>query len=249
MKETVIIEKKKVKLKNGALVTGLPGIGLVGRVACRYIVKKLKGERIADLYSPYFPHQVLMNKKGGMRMLKNSFYIIKGSKRPFVVMLGDVQALTPEGQYELAGKVIEYAKKIGINEIITIGGYSTGKLTETKRVFGAANSKKMIERFKKMGVIFGEARGSIIGIAGVLPGLAELKKIDGICLMGETHGGYVDAASAKKVVELLSKYLGFRINLEELEKVAKEGEAAIKQIENEVKKYMGGGEKEISYIR
>ena len=249
MKETTIIEKKKVRLKNGVLITGLPGIGLVGRVACRYIVKKLKAEKIADLYSPYFPHQVLMNRVGGMRMLKNSFYLSKVGKRPFVIMLGDVQALTPEGQYELAGKVIEYAKKIGINEIITIGGYSTGKVAEKKRVFGAGNNKKMIEKFKKIGVVFGEARGSIIGIAGVLPAVAGLHKINGICLMGETHGGYVDAASAKKVVELLSKYLAFKINLEELEKVAKEGEAAIKQIEEEVKKYMGGNQKEISYIR
>ncbi|MEM4335553.1 MAG: proteasome assembly chaperone family protein [Candidatus Anstonellales archaeon] len=249
MKETTIIEKKKIKLKNGVLTTGLPGIGLVGRVACKYIVDKLKAEKIADLYSPHFPHQVLMNKKGGMRMLKNSFYVVKKSKRPFVVMLGDVQALTPEGQYELADAVIKYIKRIGINEIITIGGYSTGKVTETKRVFGAANNKKMIEKFKKMGVVFGEARGSIIGIAGVLPALAGLNRIDGICLMGETHGGYVDAASAKKVVELLSKYLGFKINLEELEKVAKEGEVAIKRIEEEVKKYMGGEQREISYIR
>ncbi|MGC8899084.1 MAG: proteasome assembly chaperone family protein [Candidatus Micrarchaeia archaeon] len=249
MKETTIIERKKIKLKNGVLITGLPGIGLVGRVACRYIVKKLRTEKIADLYSPYFPHQVLMNKKGGMRMLKNSFYMVKGSKRPFVVMIGDVQALIPEGQYEVAGMVVEYAKRIGINEIITIGGYSTGRLAETKRVFGAANNKKMIEKFKKMGVIFGEAKGSIIGIAGLLPALAGLNRVDGICLMGETHGGYVDAASAKKVVELLSKYLDFKINLEELEKVAKEGEVAIKQIEEEVKKYMGGEQKEISYIR
>lgn len=249
MKETKIVETKKVKLKNGVLITGLPGIGLVGRVACKYMAKKLKSKKIAELYSPYFPHQVLMNKMGGMRMLKNSFYIVKEGKRPFVLMLGDVQALTPEGQHEVAGKVIEYAKRIGINEIITIGGYSTGKFTETKRVFGAANNKKMIEKFKKMGVVFGEAKGSIIGIAGILPALAGLDRVDGICLMGETHGGYVDAASAKKVVELLSKYLHFKINLEELGKVAEEGEAATKQIENEVKKYMSGGEKEISYIR
>ena len=31
--ETVIIEKKKVKMRNPILIEGLPGIGLVGKIA------------------------------------------------------------------------------------------------------------------------------------------------------------------------------------------------------------------------
>ena len=45
MKETLIIEKSKMKkLKNAVLVTGLPGIGLIGQVVGRYLVEELKAK-------------------------------------------------------------------------------------------------------------------------------------------------------------------------------------------------------------
>ena len=57
MDKTLIKEKGKVaKLKNPVMVTGLPGIGLIGQVAAKYLIKKLKGEKIAEIYSPHFPH-------------------------------------------------------------------------------------------------------------------------------------------------------------------------------------------------
>jgi len=37
---TWIIEREKIKLKNGILITGLPGIGLVGQVVGRYMVEQ-----------------------------------------------------------------------------------------------------------------------------------------------------------------------------------------------------------------
>ena len=63
MKDTTIIELGKIKLKNGIMLTGLPGIGLIGRVVGRYLVEELKAKKVADMYSPHFPHQVIMTKK------------------------------------------------------------------------------------------------------------------------------------------------------------------------------------------
>src|SRR4030095_7583749 len=52
MKETLVIEKKAPKkLRNGILVTGLPGIGLIGQVVGRYLVEELKAEKIANVIS------------------------------------------------------------------------------------------------------------------------------------------------------------------------------------------------------
>ena len=76
MIETTIIEKKKVRrLRNPVLLTGLPGIGLIGQVVGRYLVEELKAKKVANLLSPHFPHQVFMTKRGGLRIIKNSFCI------------------------------------------------------------------------------------------------------------------------------------------------------------------------------
>ena len=249
MEKTLIREKKKAMLKNPVMVTGLPGIGLVGQVAAKYIIKKLKGEKIAEIYSPHFPHQVLMGKKGGLRLLKNTVYRVKGKKGDILMVIGDVQAVSSVGQYEVADAILDYAEKHGVKLIITIGGYSTGKVEKERRVFGAANNKRLKKEYEKKGILFGETRGSIVGVAGMLPGLAKLRGMDGLCIMGETHGSYVDHTSAKNVVEKLSELLGFRVDIAELEREAAGREKVIRKIEKEVEQQMTGEKKDITYIR
>ncbi|MBS3067563.1 proteasome assembly chaperone family protein [Candidatus Micrarchaeota archaeon] len=253
MRETIIIEKEKIKVKKGVLVVGLPGIGLIGRVVGRYLAEELKGKKIADLYSPHFPHQVFMTKKGGLRLINNRFYWVKGKKYDLIVLTGDIQAMSTVGQYEVASAIIEYSKRIGINLIVTVGGYSTGRVNEHRKIFAVTTSKSLLSRFKKLGVVFGEARGSIVGAAGLLPAMGKLQGVHGICVMGETHGGYVDVTAAKNIVELLSTYLDFEIDLKKLEEKAKESEKVLKKIEEEVQRSMIApyepGKKGVSYIR
>ena len=162
MDKTTIITKEVKDLKNPILIEGLPGIGLVGKLAAEHMIKELKAEKIAELYSPHFPHQVLMLKKGIVRMLKNKFYLWrnpdpKGSD--IVILIGDVQAITSEAQFEVCGAMIEYFKNLGGSTIYTLGGYGTGKVVEKPRVFGSATHKAIIKDYEKFGVIFGEANG------------------------------------------------------------------------------------------
>jgi len=254
MNDTLIVEKEKPKkLRNGILLTGLPGIGLIGQVVGRYLVEELKAKKIALLLSPHFPHQVFMTKKGGMRLIKNSFYLCHGKTHDILILLGDIQAMSSVGQYEVAGAVLDYCQKLGVKEIMTVGGYSTGKISEDRRIFGVTTSDPLRERLKKQGVIFGEARGSIVGAAGLLPALGKLRGLEGACLMGETHGSYVDTVSAKQIVLLLSKYLSLKVDLKRLDAKAQESQKVLKKVQEEVQKSMEAQfeatSRNVSYIR
>jgi len=256
MNETMIVLRKKVKrkLRSPVLIVGLPGIGLVGKLAADHMIKELKAEKIAELYSPHFPHQVLMRKNGTMRMLKNKIYVLpsKGRGKDVVVLVGDVQAVTSEAQYEVCGKMLDFFAKLGGKEIYTLGGYGVGKMVDVPKVFGSATHKEMIEGLKKHGLIFGIANGSIIGAAGLLLGVGRLRGMRGACLMGETHGGYVDAKCAQSVLKALGSILGIEINLAKLEERAKESEKFARKMEKEAERQrelgVGGGG-ELSYIR
>ena len=104
-----------------------------------------------------------------------------------------------------------------------------------------------------LGVVFGEAKGSIVGAAGLLPALSKLHGLKGVCLMGETHGGYVDTASARSIVQLLSKYLGVPISLKKLDERVAESQKVIKKVEEDIQKSMSeqfeATNKNVSYIR
>lgn len=253
MEQTTIVMLKKVKIKNPILIEGLPGIGLVGKLAADHMVRELKAQRIADVYSPHFPHQVVMQKNGAIRMLKNRIYHVKGKKNDLLVLTGDVQAVTSEAQYEVTGKLLDFFAKHKGKEIITLGGYGLGKsAVNAPKVFGSATHKKIVEGYKKYGIVFGETRGSIIGAAGMLLGLGKLRGMQGVCLMGETHGAYVDAKSAQSVLEVLSKMLGVKIDTKKLQERAKEGEKFMKKMESEAAKQqnmLAPASKELSYIR
>jgi len=69
LKKTVIIERDSIQLENPVLIEGLPGLGMVGRIAVKYLVKKLKAKPFAHLYSPHFPYYVIVNSKGNIRLL------------------------------------------------------------------------------------------------------------------------------------------------------------------------------------
>jgi len=63
MKETTIVEKEKVDPNSAVLIEGLPGLGMIGKIATEYLVKQLKAGRIAELYSPHFAYYVLQGKR------------------------------------------------------------------------------------------------------------------------------------------------------------------------------------------
>ena len=253
MNETTIIEKEHVKMKSPILIEGLPGIGLVGKIAADHLIAELKATKVAELYSPHFPHQVIMQKNGVMRMIKNRFYHVKGKKNDLLILVGDVQAVTSDAQYEVTGKMLDYCQKKGVKLTITLGGYGTGKVHEKPRIFGIVSNKPMVEDYKKYGVIFGESKGSIIGAAGLLLGLGKIRKMPGICLMGETHGGFVDPKSAQALLEVLCKVIDVKIDTKKLDLRAKESESYAKRMEKEAMAAKGmsmpGSKHDLSYIR
>lgn len=254
MKETIVIEREKLgKLRNPVLIIGLPGIGLIGQVVSKYMAKELKAKRIAALYSPHFPHQILMTKKGMMRLIRNTFYLYRGKKRDLIILVGDIQAMSSQGQYEVAGKILDYVAELGVKKVITVGGYSAGSMVEQRKIFGVVTNKDRIPKLEKYGIIFGETKGSIVGAAGLIPSIAALRNMEGICLLGETHGGYVDTTAAREIVKLLAKYFDIKISLKRIDERAKKSEKIIKKLEDEIKKNLetafGQQGQTVSYIR
>ncbi len=257
IKTNIEVHEKVSNLVNPVLIEGLPGIGFVGKLAAEHMIDQLKAKKIATIYSHHFPHQVIINKDGTIRMLTNEIYLYKDPKKKndLIILVGDVQPISSRAQFDVMNLILEYFMSMGGKTIITLGGYGIGKLVEKPRVFGAVINKKEVSFYKKFGVSFGEVEGSIIGAAGILLGLGKLKGLDGICLMGETHGNYIDHKSAQRVVEILSNIVGISINVSKLTEKAKESEILIKKLEEEIGKgqtmpmEMPKKPEDISYIR
>lgn len=246
--ETYIRVVRKMNFNEPIAIEGLPGIGLVGKIAAEHLARQLEAKRIAEVYSPHFPHQVIMRKNGTIRMLRNVIYGYKKGKTELIILLGDVQAVTSEAQFEVTNKLLDYFQSLNVKRIYTLGGYGSGKYLENPRVLGAATHKRLVEELSKKGVVFGESRGTIIGAAGMLLGLGKLRGMEGVCLMGETHGAYVDAKAAKVLLKKLCEILDIKISLEDLDKRIKIDELTKKEM-SKMEGSAEEGEGPLSYIR
>jgi uncharacterized protein (TIGR00162 family) len=212
MKETFVKELKKIELKNPILIEGLPGLGLVGKIAIRHLVKQVKTEKLAHIYSPYFPYFVLVSKKGNVRLLRGTFYAWKKTKNDIILFTGDSQAQTVEGQYEISEQILKFAQQQGARMIITIGGYRM-EARDKPKVIAAATNQDLLNKALRAGAEVSPTGSPIVGTAGLILGLSHLQKIDALCLLGETRGYLPDPKSAKSVLEVLQSMLGFDAKL------------------------------------
>ncbi len=215
MKETYIKELTQIQPSNPVLIEGLPGLGLVGKIAMRYLIKQLKAQKIAYLYSPHFPYFVLVNKKGNVRLLRGAFYYWKNPKEDghdLILFTGDSQSQTIEGQYEIADRMLDFAEKNNVQTIATIGGYRM-EAKDKPKVFVAATSKNVIDKSVAAGASLSTSGSPIVGTAGLILGLSKFKKIDALCLLGETRGYLPDPLAAKSVLEILKNTFDFDVDL------------------------------------
>ena len=229
MEDILVVYQEKPKLRDPIFVEGLPGVGNVGKLAAEHMVDQLKAVKFADLFSKFFPPQVLVNDSGTIRLVSNALYYVSrpDSVNDVVIMTGDYQGLTPDGQYELSDKTLQILKELGVKRIYTLGGYGLGKMIDKPRVLGAATDPELVEEMKKFGVTFskGEPGSGIVGASGLLLGLGTVYGMRSVCLMGETSGYFVDPKGAQAVLEVLSKILDVKIDLSALEDKAQQIDA------------------------
>jgi hypothetical protein len=243
---------KKPKLNNPLLIEGLPGIGNVGKLAVEHLIDSINAKKFAELYSKDFPPQVFINPDGTIELVKNEFYFWKSKKKnqkDLILLTGDYQGLSSQGQYELVEKILDIAQEFGVKEIFTLGGYGLGHDITEPKVLCATTDKHLVKIMKKHGAIFkkNEPGGGIVGASGLLLGLGKLRGLQGTCFMGETPGYLVDPKSAKAVLNILMKITNVDINLSALEKKAKEIEHIAHQLK-EMESISKDKSEELKYI-
>jgi len=266
MHDILVTHHERPVLKDPVLIEGLPGVGNVGKLAAEHLVDELKAKKFLTIQSKFLPPQVLVGDTGVLRLVSNDMYYLKGGGKgqgdrgkgqgtgekgsDLIFLVGDYQAITPEGQYELAFRSLELVAKHKVRRIYTLGGYGVGRIIEKPRVLGAATDSALVEEMKSRGVIFskGEPGSGIIGASGLLLGLASRWKIPGVCLMGETSGYFVDPKSARCVLEVLTGLLGVTINYTALEQKAQQIEKLTAQFKEAEKAMADSRAEDLRYI-
>jgi uncharacterized protein len=226
VEDVVIRTLDKVTLKDPVLIEGLPGVGNVGKLAADYLKDQLPAKPLATIYSKFFPPQVYVSEEGIIRLVSNDLYYWKAPSggRDLLILGGDYQGISPEGQYEITERVLDYCAALKVREVYTLAGFAQGRVVESPRVLGAATNPERVAQMKEFGVTFSrnDPGGGLIGASGLFLGLGRLFGMEGVCLMGETSGYFVDPRSAEAVLEVLCKVLALKVDFAALKAKAQE---------------------------
>lgn len=211
-----------IKLNNPILIEGLPGMGNVGKIAVDFIIDSLNAKKIYEIHSYKFPNSVFINEDNIIELPSISIYYKKTCCKDFLFVSGDIQPGDEISCHELCDKILELLKKNKGNEIITLGGIGLQNIPKNPKVFCTGTSKKIIKSYLLNDVKDDTYKfvGPIIGVTGILLGLANKRKMEGVSLLTETfgHPNYLGFNGAKKLINVLSKKFNFKIDLSKLDK-------------------------------
>lgn len=232
---------KKPKLRNPILIEGLPGIGNVGKVAVDFLIDELNAKKVYDISSYTFPHSVFVNEKNLVELPKiEVFYKKFGKKKNDILFLaGDIQPIDEVSSYEFSDKMLELLEKFGGKEVITLGGIGLSDVPKHPKLYCTGSSKNMIDKYKNganeklYGVV-----GPIVGVTGLLVGLAKKRKMEAIAFLAETYGHpmYLGIKGARELLKILDKNLKLKINIKKLDEEIKEVESEIVKRSGELAK-------------
>jgi uncharacterized protein (TIGR00162 family) len=217
------------------LICGFPGSGYVGKLAIDHVINELESIHLADIYSTSFPPQVVIKNTGTVELMKNILYYVKntGGKHDFLFLTGDAQPVSSKVEYLLGEEIIKIAKNFDLSQIITLGAYITGMFVETPRIFGVATDDDGLKLLTSFDISKID-NGSISGMNGILLGIGKVNNVKGLSLLGETSGYVIDANASKYILKKLLAIVGLDINMDDLDKKAKDTIVLIKSIEQRI---------------
>jgi hypothetical protein len=245
---------KNPQLNDPVLIASWPGIGSIGTIVVDALRRSLEAEEFAEIepWEFFYPKKVLI-RSGVLEDIEfpsSRFYYKKMAKRDLMLFLGEEQPsdggrayAAGEKAYRMASLVLDVAQRFGCRRVYTSGAaVAAVHHTARPRVWAVPNSEHLIDEISGynntvlMSDIEGRGgQGSITGLNGLLLGVAKMRSLEAICLMGEIpiylQGlPFPYPKASKAVAEVLAATLGLDIDWEAISAVVEASEKEIEKL-------------------
>jgi proteasome assembly chaperone (PAC2) family protein len=217
------------KLIKPWLVAAWPGMGHVAVSAGYYLMAKLGMHQLAELRAQELFDVDHVEVKDGIigpgRVPRSRIFAWRdpACRHDLVVFIGEAQP--PMGKYAFCRRLIEYARELGVERVITFAAMATPMHpSHPSRVFGAATEQGGLVELREHGLEIIED-GQIGGLNGVLLGAAAEAGMRGACLLGEMPHIFAQFPFPKASQAVLTSFAaisGIEIDLAELAGQAEE---------------------------
>ncbi len=185
----------------------------------KFMLKSMKFEKFATLYSSAMPPLVMVSDDGIIRLSSTSFYRFRAD-RDVVLLAGDASPV--EHQYEYCESVLGYAEKLGVRRVVSVGTRWTeeaGSPVASPAVKGFATDGNGVEELEKLGVeIIRDEPAPYF--ASLVVALAQKHGMRGYKLSVDHGEPTPHPLSVMQLLSVLQKMLGFEVETTHLGEVA-----------------------------
>ena len=234
------------KLNRPWLVAVWPGMGHVALNAGVYLLAKLGMTAVAEFEGGDLFDVTQVEVKHGViqpaRRPRNRFFVWKDPalRHDLILFLGEAQP--PVGKLPFCRQVIEYARDLNVERVITFAAMATQMRPEHRsRVFGAATDVEGVEDLRKLHLKILED-GNIGGLNGVLLGAAAAQGLRGWCFLGEMPQVFAQVPFPKAslaILEAFTRHTGVHVDLDELAEQSKAVEEQLGELLARVEEQYG----------
>ncbi len=210
----------EVKLKSPTVVIqGLPGMGLIGKIAANFLVDQYDGVEIARIYSSFFPPVVQIDNEQGIGQLaRMEIYAITKSTPNLLILTGDAQP-HDIGIIQVLNEVLDFVIELKAETVVCLGGLRALEEGPEVAAFGYnEETMKWLEEYDLSPLKGGEITGAV----GVFSALAAEKGLRSFGLLGKLTLVGTDPLASKNLLKRLAKLFSLDYKYEDLDRIIEE---------------------------
>ncbi len=207
------------RITKPTIVVAVPDVGLVGTIACSYIVEQLKLEPRGHIDSDLAPQVMLVHDSVPTYPIQ-----IFGKDKILIVLSG--VPLSPKFSLELAKEIARWAKERDARVVVGVSGAPSRKREEAHgdgvpTVTGVSNDQAMLKGLKAIGALPLE-QGGLTGFYASLMKYCMVNDQANVTLLGESMLQFPDPGAAAAVIGVLSAMVGVKVDTKPLLKESEE---------------------------
>lgn len=217
--------REDIEPDGAMLVEGLPGVGLVGKIAADHLVNTFEMECYAEVHCDGVPQAAVY--RGESSELRPPVRIHADEERNLLVLQSDVP-VSPSEATEFAACITGWLKSNDVTPLYLSG--LPDQSDEVPELYGVytGNGKNLLD---EAGIVPPKEGGLVSGPTGALLYHAGLARLDSVGLIAETNPQFPDPEAARAMLEHgIEPITGIDIDTDDLTEQAEQIQEAREQL-------------------
>ncbi|MGM0444614.1 MAG: PAC2 family protein [Fibrobacterota bacterium] len=233
---------RDVKFKTDpTMIASWPGMGNVGIISTDYIRSNINAKVLGEIdMSHYFIPESIVVEDGIAELPEMPRSIIYYTEDPDLLIFESNAQISGREGVAIVKNLVHLAVEYNVRRIFTTAAFAKDMSHNTPpKIFGAFNSKEMLEEFS-VSEVDPMPNGYIAGLNGLVLGIAANYDIEAACFLGTIPSFATNLSYPKaslEIIKIIESLLGIHTDKDELEESIRLVDSQFSEIEKRIRQY------------